>query len=691
MPSRWSISTVRCGKVQQWGDVPAGTPLFDILYVFENYPALHATAGEERSESARIKQERTGYPLALCINPRIGIVVRLNYDRARLESEVVARMLGHYHNLLAGMVAQPRSRPRELPVLGEAERHQLVVEWNETRVDLPLVRCVHRMFEQQVARTPAAPALVLGAETLSYAEVEARANQLAWTLRALGVGPETMVGLCVERGFAMIIGLLGILKAGGCYVPLDPSYPASRTAFMLADSAVPVLVTEERLLTTLPDHGARVLCLDGDRDRARVAAASGRALPNLNKASSPCYMIYTSGSTGQPKGAVLCHEGLCNVAVQQQREFDVGPGSRVLQFASLSFDASVFEIVMALLHGGTLYLGSREELRPGPDLWGFLSSHAISVVTLPPSALVSLPQDPLPELKTITVAGEPCPADLVQRWAPGRRFFNLYGPTEATIWATMAELVAGDGGVHIGRPIGNVLAYVLDRWDQPVPPGAPGELCLGGVGVGRGYHGRLELTEQRFVPDPFREGRIYRTGDLVRLRTDDNLEFLGRIDEQVKLRGHRIETGEIEAVLDQHRAVRTSFVLKREDIPGDPRLVAYVVPDAGINDLVDDVDPSSAKDDHVQHWRDLYDNTYGVPAAGESAFNIAGWNSSFSGEALPANEMREWVDRTVSRILDGDPQRVSSSAVEPACYCCGLPRTASATWGRISPKRRRIK
>jgi amino acid adenylation domain-containing protein len=325
--------------------------------------------------------------------------------------------------------------------------------------DLTCPPCLHDFIAKWAAETPDATALVHGDEQLTYGELDARANRVARVLRDMGVGRDQIVGLCVERGTSMITGLLGILKAGGAYLPLDPAYPRERLDFMLRDSGASVLVTAESLLGDLPSHDARVLCLD--RDAERIDAASAQLPDTGTKPDDLAYVIYTSGSTGTPKGVLVPHRGLINVHEQQQRLIGVGPASRVLQFASLSFDASTFEIVMALPKGAVLVLGDREDLLPGPELFDFLLRNRVSVVTLTPTALGALPAGALPDLSTITVAGEACPLELVNRWAPGRRFFNLYGPTETTIWATVAELTADDDAVHIGKPIGNTEAHVL--------------------------------------------------------------------------------------------------------------------------------------------------------------------------------------------------------------------------------------
>ncbi|HEX6291020.1 MAG TPA: amino acid adenylation domain-containing protein [Herpetosiphonaceae bacterium] len=450
-------------------------------------------------------------------------------------------------------------------------------------------RCFHHLVEAQARRAPDAIAVVCGAETLTYAALDQRANHLAHHLRAIGVGghdqAEDRVGLCVARSPDLVVGLLAILKAGAVYVPLDPNYPRQRLDFMLNDAQVRVLLTQQPLVAQLPPTDARILCLDTDWQEAdtRRVRQPGTPPSVTIRPAQVAYMIYTSGSTGQPKGVLVPHRGLHTLAEEQAMLFGARPGSRVLQFASLSFDASIFEIVMALTAGATLHLAALEHLAPGPALTRLLREQAISHVTLPPSVLAALPDTDLPALQVIVSAGEACTAEIVERWCmpgSGRQFFNAYGPTETTIWATTAACDLGQGAPPIGRPIAGTHVYVLDHRLRRVPIGVPGELYIGGVGVARGYHNRPDLTAEHFVPHPFsavRGERLYRTGDLVRYRRDGQLVFVGRRDQQVKIRGFRIEPGEIAAVLRQHPAVREAVVLARADHPGDQRLVAYVV------------------------------------------------------------------------------------------------------------------
>jgi len=474
---------------------------------------------------------------------------------------------------------KPEQQLRSEESLTDAQRHKLLVEWNNTTREYPQDKCIHQLFEEQVKRTPDAIAVVFEGEQLTYLELNEKANQLAHYLQELGVGPEVLVGICLERSIEMIVGLLGVLKAGGAYVPLDPAYPLERLGFMLEDSSAPVLLTQSKLVETLPPHSARVVCLDSDWEEI---AFCGKENPSSGvKPDNLAYVIYTSGSTGKPKGVLLAHSGICNLAISTIQLFDVQPKSRILQFASFSFDVSVGEVVMALVSGATLVLAQRSSLIPGSALIELCKSCAITTVALPPTVLAVLPAEEFPALQTIIATGEACSTNIVARWAPGRRFFNAYGPTEATVWATVALCSDGSQKPPIGRSIANTKIYILDAQNQPVPIGVPGELHIGGVGLARGYLNRPDLTDEKFIPNPFSDSpseHLYKTGDLARYLPDGNIEFFSRIDNQVKIRGFRIEQGEIEAILRQHPAVLEAVVVVSQDVTGHKYLVAYIVP-----------------------------------------------------------------------------------------------------------------
>ncbi|MGZ3461512.1 MAG: non-ribosomal peptide synthetase, partial [Archangium sp.] len=411
-------------------------------------------------------------------------------------------------------------------------------------------------------------------------ELDERANRLAHHLRTLGVGPETRVGLCLERSLDVPVAMLAILKAGGAFVPLDPSYPPARLSFILRDAGISLLVTRQGLLQALPE-GLRLVCLDTDAQALSLqpgtAPLSGASEHNL------AYVIYTSGSTGTPKGTLLVHRGLCNTALAAARAQHYRPDSRVLQFASPGFDASVWEVFSTLLAGACLVLAAREELLPNAALRSLLQKQSVTAATLTPSVLAQLSEEGLPRLESLVSAGEALPPAVARRWTKGRTLLNAYGPTEVTVCASISGPVSAER-ITIGRAFPNVELYVLDGQLQPVPVGVPGELYIGGAGLARGYLGRPELTAERFVPHPFTSepgARLYRTGDRIRYLADGQVEFLGRADEQVKLRGVRIELGELESVLASHPSVEQTAVRVREDVPGDKRLVAYVVPRPG--------------------------------------------------------------------------------------------------------------
>nr|MDJ0901724.1 amino acid adenylation domain-containing protein [Xenococcus sp. MO_188.B8] len=633
------------------------SPLFQVGFVLQNAPMGElelpgVTLSELHPESTMAKFDLT---LSMSETDR-GLVGEWEYNTDLFDGSTIERMAAHFQNLLSAIVDNPQLSVAELPLLSEAERHQLLTEWNDTATEYPIDKCIHQLFEEQVEKTPDAVAVVFENQQLTYQQLNQRANQLAHHLQSLGVEPEVLVGICVERSLEMVVGLLGILKAGGAYVPLDPNYPPERLSYMLADSGVEVLLTQGSLLESLPSHTARVVCLDSDwqeieqhtQDNLDLGASSN----NL------AYVIYTSGSTGKPKGVLVEHQGLCNLAQAQRNLFDVEPTSRVLQFASFSFDASVSEIFMAVTSGATLILGTASELMPGDDLKQILHQSEVTHVTLPPSALAVLPTDEMPALGQIIVAGEACPTELVNQWSVGRRFFNAYGPTESTVCATVAQISDVREKITIGRPISNTQIYILDSQLQPVPIGVPGELYIGGDGLARGYLNRPELTGEKFIPNPFSHSqseRLYKTGDLARYGRDGNIEFLGRIDNQVKVRGFRIELGEIEAVLNIHPQIQQAVVVAREDIPGDKRLAAYVVSEP--KNQSEAANPLQLL--QIEQWQELYDDIHSESVEIEQpSYNTVGWKSSYTGNQIPQEQMRQWVDSTVEQILKWQPEHV---------------------------------
>ena len=572
-------------QIQGWSDVPRDMPLFESILVFENYPV--DTTLREQNTSLKAKNirsmEQTNYPITLVASPGKELFLQIAYDRSRIDENSAKRLIDHLTELLQNFSEKQDQVLGLLPVLTEQEKQQILIEWNETEADYPDDKCIHELFEQRVKEAPDATAVVFETQQLSYDELNRKANQLARYLQKSGVGPEVIVGISMERSADMIVAMLGALKAGGAYVPIDPNYPQERIEYMINDSQLSVLLTQERLQSSMPTSDAEIVCIDSEWSAIEGEAAEN--LENQTNVANLAYVIYTSGSTGRPKGTLLNHIGFSNFATGFIRAMGVTGDSRVLQFASISFDASVAEIYLALLAGATLHIAKQEILLSVVELSKLLQEQGITAVSLPPSMLTILPEQNLPALESVISAGEACTRDIVDRWAQNRRFLNGYGPTEGTVgasWSIIKDLPEEVTNISIGKAIQNKKIYILDQNLNPVPVGVAGELHIGGVGLARGYHNRPDLTAEKFVPNPFTKTageRMYKSGDLAKYLADGTIEFLGRIDHQVKIRGFRIELGEIEEVLMTHPTVQTAAVIAREDKPGDKRLVAYFVVD----------------------------------------------------------------------------------------------------------------
>jgi amino acid adenylation domain-containing protein len=563
------------------------TPLFQTSFALQNTPTFPLKLTGLAVEEADIGSGKAIFDLHLYVlEEQGGLRGWLSYNADLFEAATITRMVRHLQLLLEGIVANPDQKISALLLLTQAEKHQLLIEWNDTKTDYPKDKCIHELFETQVEKTPDAIALVFKDQQWTYDELNNRANQLAHYLQKLGVGPDVLVGLCMERSMEMIVGLLGILKAGGAYVPLDPAYPKERLAFMLEDAHTAVLITQKRLIDTLPISGAILVCLD--EDRGSIARESTENLASRVTAKNLAYVIYTSGSTGRPKGVLVTQQNLVH-SISARMTYYREPVTSYLLLSSLAFDSSVAGIFWTLCRGGALLLPKERAQRDLAYLIELLSnkhtSHLLSIPSLYALLLRQAEPRQLVGLRTVILAGEPCPSELVAchgELLPRVSLFNEYGPTEGTVWSTVYDcrfqgLVTS---VPIGRPIANTQIYILDDHQRPVPAGIAGELHIGGDGVARGYLDYSELTAEKFIPDPFSEKpgvRLYKTGDLGRYLPDGNIEFLGRIDNQVKIRGFRIELGEIESVLRQHPMVGEVVVLAREDNPGEKRLAAYVV------------------------------------------------------------------------------------------------------------------
>ncbi|NJR49193.1 MAG: amino acid adenylation domain-containing protein [Leptolyngbyaceae cyanobacterium CSU_1_3] len=510
-----------------------------------------------------------------------GLIGRIEYSTDLFDADTIARLAEHFQTLLEGIVAHPEHRLTELPLLTTAEQQQLAT-WNNTHVEYPEI-CLHQLIEAQALRTPDAIAVQACEEQLTYQELNQRANQLANHLQSLGITPDGLVGICIERSLEMVIGLLGILKAGGAYVPLDPSYPPERLAFMMADAQVPVLLTQSSLLPQLPPQ-AQVICLDTDWQT--IAQSSVETPLSPVTPDHLAYVIYTSGSTGKPKGAMNTHKGICNRLLWMQDAYQLSDCDRVLQKTPFGFDVSVWEFFWTLMTGARLVVARPEGHKDSAYLAQLIAEQQITTLHFVPSMLQAFLQEPNLEgcqcLKRVICSGEALPFELQERCFDrlNAELHNLYGPTEAavdvTFWA--CQRTANRRIVPIGRAIANMQIHLLDAQLHPVPIGVAGELHIGGIGLARGYLNRPDLTAERFIDHPFGDSdRLYKTGDLARYLPDGSIEYLGRIDHQVKLRGFRIELGEIESSLRQHSTVQDCVVIAREDVPGNKRLVAYLV------------------------------------------------------------------------------------------------------------------
>ena len=654
-------------------------PLFQVVFALQNAPMTALELPDLTLKPLPLAIATTRFDLefhlweqsqglsGLWEQPVEGISGFVAYNTDLFDAATMARLLNHFQTLLEAIVAEPDQRLAALPMLSAAERHQLLVEWNATQSEYAKNDCIHHLFEAQAAQTPDAIAVMCAEEHLTYQALEQRSNQLAHYLQQLGVRPDSLVGICVDRSLAMVVAVLGVLKAGGAYLPLDPEYPRDRLRFMLTDAQVPILITQQSLVSVLPTVDAKVICLETDGET--IAQQSQEAPTAEVMAENLAYVIYTSGSTGTPKGVLIQHRGLCNVVTAQMQAFHLPVGSRILQFSSFSFDAWVFELLLSVGVGGTLYIAAQETRSPGTALSQFLRSHAIAAAILPPAVLAVLPAADLPALQTVIAGGEACTVEISDRWATDRRFFNAYGPTEATIWASVAQLQSGEAP-SIGRPVANTQIYLLDTQLQPVPIGVVGELYIGGDGLARGYLNRPELTAERFIPDPFKghgesyptphsrlpTPQLYKTGDLARYRADGSLEFLGRVDDQVKLRGFRIELGEIETLLSQHPIVQQAVVTAHPQESGQ-QLVAYVV--LNLEEALTLEQPLQRE--QIEQWQTLYNQTYAQTmetTAKDATFNIIGWQSSYTGQPIAAEQMREWLHDRVQQVRDRQPQRI---------------------------------
>lgn len=674
----------------------SGTPLIQVMLTLQNAPGGAAEPAGLRMSPIETEIKTSKFDLTLfVIGDDEGLLLDAEYKSDLFEAATIDRLLANMEVLLAAIVANPDQRIADLPIVAPAERERILNAWQTATPDAPLV-CLHERFAAQAAAHAEATAVVCDGEQLSYRALNERANQLAHHLISLGVGPEVCVGLSMERSVDLVVGILGILKAGGAYVPLDPAYPRDRLSFILNDSHTPIVVTQATLLDRLPatrrtgtvtagmDELPLAVCLD--EDWPRIAEVSKENPVTACVPANRAYIIYTSGSTGQPKGALIPHAQVARLFTATDAWFHFGPTDVWTFFHSYAFDFSVWELWGALLYGGRLVVVPRLVAQAPDAFYDLLVSEQVTVLNQTPSAFRQLiqveadlaaPKDLA--LRYVIFGGEALNIQSLAPWyarhpddAP--RLVNMYGITETTVHVTYRPLSRADldqpTSSVIGCPIPDLQAYILDSHLNLVPIGVPGELFVGGAGLARGYLNRPDLAAERFIPHPFSTSpgaRLYKTGDLVRIRTDGDLEYLGRIDHQVKVRGYRIELGEIEAGLLQHPAVAEAVVIVRaDDTPtadedGETtehkRLVAYVTRQRGV--ATDDGSAPERTSEQVAHWQQVFDTIYDAPSdQDDPTSNFIGWNSSYTSQPIPEAEMSQWVDQTIDRIQALRPRRV---------------------------------
>jgi pristinamycin I synthase-3/4 len=632
-------------------------PIFQVVFALQNAPMAAEEFRDLHVEAVAADEPRVRIDLEVHAVEHNGVLdFHWLYSRDLFDRWRMDQIAAHYLRLLEAVVGDPRRPVAEFDLLSSSELSRVIEEWNQTSRAIPDTTLT-QLFENQVAKTPDAAAVILGDESLSYGDLNARANRLAHVLISFGVGPENFVGLAVPRSAEMLVALVAVLKAGAAYLPLDPTLPAERLQVMLDDASPACVITTSDLQSKFPDS-PRLLVV-GDAALVKVLSEQHDHNPTDNerttplRPTNPAYVIYTSGSTGLPKGVVVTHAGLPSVAQTRLERLALTPSSRVLQFTSLSFDVSVVEIIMAFTTGAALVV-PRDDQRSGAPLRELLIQHRVTHASLPPVVLPMLENEQELPLTHLVVGSEALSAELVEKWSRGRTLIHAYGPTETSIVSTMSAPLSGRQAPPIGKPIINTRVYVLDDRLRPVAIGVPGELYIAGAGLARGYLNRAAITAERFLADPYGTAgsRMYRTGDLVRWRANGDLEFIGRTDQQVKIRGFRVELGEIKSALLKHARVREALVIAREDHSGQKQLVGYVIARPSIERQ------AQAETEQISRWQQLYDSYRKEETASSGAAKFAGWNSSYTGAPIPAREMQQWVDETVARLMKLRPRRV---------------------------------
>jgi amino acid adenylation domain-containing protein len=564
-----------------------GLPIFTTMFALRGVPTGASATAITEDDLVEIEEHANKCDLFLWLCPDNEILtIACQYDAELFEVATIVRLLRHYETLLEASVGSPDLRLSELPILTNAEQAQLLIGWNETASDYPKDKRVYQLIEAQVEKSPDAVAVVYSDQQLTYRELNCRANQLAHRLRRLGVGPDVLVGICLERSLEMVVGLLGILKAGGAYVPLDPAYPRDRLRFVLKDARVKLVLTQQSLAAAMPTHESQMLCLD--LEEQTLCKESTENPVSVVSGSDRAYVIYTSGSTGNPKGVEITHNSVVNFLSSMAEQPGMTEQDVLLAVTTVSFDIAGLEIYLPLTVGARVAIVSRDVAADGVRLMHYLDRSHVTVMQATPATwrlLLDAGWQGSNGFK-ILCGGEALSGELGNQLVKrSESVWNLYGPTETTIWSAIYRVESVDLSVPIGRPIKNTEVYILDRHMRPVPIGVAGELYIGGAGLARGYLNRPELTEEKFIRNPFSDDpstRLYKTGDLARYLPDGNIQYLNRLDHQIKIRGFRVELGEIEAVLLQHPGVKESVAMLREDQPGDPRVVAYVIAESAI-------------------------------------------------------------------------------------------------------------
>ena len=649
-------------------------PLFQVVFAVHTglAPELNLHQLEVRQLPATSQTSKYDFSLEF-VNTEHELTGFLEYSTELFDQKTIERLLVHYQTLLESIVKNPTQSVARLRLLPQPEQKQLL-DLNNDRA-YAVERCLHELVAVQAARTPDDIALSFEKQLVTYRELDHRANQLAHHLKTLDVGPDVLVSIFMERSVEMVVGLLAVLKSGGAYVPIDPAYPPERVAFILDDTAAPVVLTQKSLSPVLPPHNARVVYVDEQPEEINTEPLTANVSPD-----NLAYIIYTSGSTGKPKGVMVTHRNVCRLFTATENSFAFNERDVWTLFHSYAFDFSVWEMWGALLYGGRLvivpYLASRS-----PDaFYEMLIREGVTVLNQTPSAfrqLCQIDEQSTREvqqslvLRLVIFGGEALDFESLGQWFRDHgdeqpQLVNMYGITETTVHVTERRVraidLAANTGSLIGRPISDLRGYVLDQHMDLLPAGVPGELFVGGGGVARGYLGRPALSAERFVPDPFSDApgaRLYCTGDLVRYRGEGELEYLGRVDQQVKIRGFRIEPGEIESVLEQHEEVREAVVIAGEDRPGEPRLIAYIVAKRNDGQNHNRHNEAELSTEQVSQWEMVFNENYSQPnIQPDPTFNITGWNNSYTGAPITAEEMREWVDHTVERIRSLQPQNV---------------------------------